>query len=319
MNKLKNNMKLAFWGLGSIATRHIQNVVEVLNSKNVDFEIDVFRHNVCSKIDSSINNFISNVLSEDELEKHGTVYDVIFITNPTSLHYKTIKKCVPYARNLFIEKPVFEKWDEDIADLKLNSDSVYYVACPLRYTSVLQYIKENIDLKKVFSIRAISSSYLPAWRPNVDYRTTYSAHRDLGGGVSIDLIHEWDYLTSFFGIPEKTMYVGGKYSGLDIDSDDLATYIGIYNDKVIELHLDYFGRKTIRECMFFMCEDTIIADIANGKVRYLKSGEVIDLTEERNAFQKREIEHFFDIVDGLILNDSTIQHAVDVLKIARNN
>ena len=62
-----------------------------------------------------------------------------------------------------------------------------------------QYVKNNVDLSKVYSARAISSSYLPDWRPGQDYRTTYSAHKDMGGGVSIDLIHEWDYLSWLFG------------------------------------------------------------------------------------------------------------------------
>ena len=310
-------MNIAFWGLGSIASRHIVNVAAVLKSKNVHFTIDVFRHEVKPISNPQIKNLVNNLFSEDEFENNGTTYDIIFITNPTALHFDTIKRCIPYAKHLFIEKPVFEKWNENIDELQMNKDSIYYVACPLRYTAVLQYVKENIDFNNVISIRAISSSYLPDWRPEIDYRNTYSAHTELGGGVSIDLIHEWDYLTYFFGMPEKTLYVGGKYSDLEINSDDLAAYVGIYKDKLIELHLDYYGRKSVRECMLFMKEDTVIADITNGKVKYLNAGETIDLTEERNAFQKREIEHFFDIIDGKIQNDSTIQHAVDVLKIAR--
>ena len=74
--------------------------------------------------------------------------------------------------------------------IQLKYGSTYYVACPLRYNAVIQYIKDNIDLQDVISVRSISSSYLPDWRPGVDYRKTYSAKKELGGGVSIDLIHE---------------------------------------------------------------------------------------------------------------------------------
>ena len=41
------------------------------------------------------------------------------------------------------------------------------------------------------------------------------------------------------------------------------------------------------------------------------------MESERNAFQMREIEHFFDIVDDKIKNDSTPEHAYRVLKIAQ--
>ena len=63
--------------------------------------------------------------------------------------------------------------------------------------------QEALPALSVYSARVLCSSYLPGWRPGVDYRTVYSAHKDMGGGVTIDLIHEWDYLVELFGKPEK--------------------------------------------------------------------------------------------------------------------
>lgn len=76
----------------------------------------------------------------------------------------------------------------------------------------------------------------------MDYRTVYSAHKDMGGGVTIDLIHEWDYLVELFGKPEKMYNFKGTYSHLEIDSDDLSVYIAQYPTLLCEVHLDYFGR-----------------------------------------------------------------------------
>ena len=59
----------------------------------------------------------------------------------------------------------------------------------------------------------------------VDYRTVYSARRAMGGGVTIDLIHEWDYLVDLFGRPQEVYNFKGTYSELEIDSDDLSVYI----------------------------------------------------------------------------------------------
>lgn len=308
-------MRIAFWGIGSIAKRHIKNLSFVLQKRGQQAEIDLFRHNSRILEDGSLRGLIANVFMENELK--GKFYDIIFITNPTSMHYETIKKCVPYTKHLFIEKPVFEDCEEDMTALQLKQGAVYYVACPLRYTSVFQYVKKNVDLSSVFSVRAFCSSYLPDWRPGQDYRDTYSAHRDLGGGVAIDLIHEWDYLCTLFGYPEKLMYAGGKFSALEIDSDDAAAYIGVYHDKLIELHLDYFGRKTARECVFYTPEEVIRADFTNGCVQYLKSDETVHLQEDRDAYQIRELEHFLDIIDGKCGNDSTIEHGIQVLRIAK--
>ena len=307
-------MKIAFIGLGSIAKRHIKNLKEVLTDRGIDFSIDVFRHSGGEIDDAEVRSIVSGVYNENELTKY--CYDIIFITNPTSLHFETIKKCAKQAKHLFIEKPVFDTTNVNLSELELQEGSVYYVACPLRYTAVLQYVKEYINLNEVFAVRAISSSYLPDWRPGIDYRKTYSANKDLGGGVAIDLIHEWDYLTAFFGFPKKVYGMETKVSALEITSNDLAAYIGVYNDKVIELHLDYFGRKTTRQMVLYTKDDAVVADLTESKVTYQKEGKVVDLAEDRNAFQKRELCHFLDIIEGKVANDNTIDNALKVLKLA---
>lgn len=82
----------------------------------------------------------------------------------------------------------------------------------------------------------------------------YSAHKALGGGVTIDLIHEWDYLVDLFGVPETICNIHGKYSDLEIDSDDLSIYIAQYPTLLAEVHLDYFGR-TYRRSIELFCKD----------------------------------------------------------------
>lgn len=309
-------LKIAFIGLGSIAKRHIRNLCQILDSRSETYEMDVFRHECKLILEPDIRERISNVYMENELEEHE--YDIIFITNPTSEHFNTIQRCAAHAKHMFIEKPVFDRCDIRMEDMNLKAGATYYVACPLRYMSVLQYVKKNIELNRVISAQAISSSYLPDWRPGTDYRNAYSAHKELGGGVAIDLIHEWDYLVSLFGFPEEVLYAGGKYSELEIDSDDLAVYIGVYKNMLVELHLDYFGRKIIRQLLLLMPEETVRVDLANARVIYEKSNRIIELVEERDQYQKRELEHFLDIIDGTIENDNTIEDALRVLKIAKN-
>ena len=103
-------------------------------------------------------------------------------------------------------------------------------------------LKDLLPTLHPYCARVICSSYLPDWRPGVDYRTVYSAHKALGGGVTIDLIHEWDYLVDLFGVPQQLYNFKGTYSDLEIDSDDLSVYIAKYPTLLAEVHLDYFGR-----------------------------------------------------------------------------
>lgn len=314
---MKNTYKIGIIGLGSIGTRHLKNIVAVLKERRKSYTIDLIRSGRGKKIEEEISEHISNIFySYDSVPKD---YDIIFITNPTNLHYKTIEQFVTNTKHMFIEKPVFDTIDVSVDTLYLNNDSIYYVACPLRYTNVIQYIKHQINLNNIYCVRSICSSYLPRWRENQDYRNTYSAKKNKGGGVSVDLIHEWDYICYLFGEPEQIFNIRGTFSNLEIDSDDLSLYIAKYDNKAVEIHLDYFGQKTIREIQIFTDEDTIVGDLVNSKIRYLKSNKAISFKEQRNDFQCKEIEHFFDIIEGKAINDNDILMAFRTLQIAKGD
>ena len=305
-------MKVCIVGLGSIGRRHLRNLACLFQSRGIEFAIDALRHEerdlppereLLHKIYYNINQ-----LPDD--------YDAAFICNPTSMHYDTIRALAGKTRHMFIEKPVFDRSGYDINALDLPEDGIYYVACPLRYCSALQWVKDYIQNERIYAVRAICSTYLPDWRPDVDYRKIYSAHADMGGGVSIDLIHEWDYLCWLFGWPQRVLHMRGTYSQLEIDSDDLSLYLASYPDKLISLHLDYFGRFERREMELYTQRETVLADIRRGKISFLKTGETICLTEERDSSQKRELAHFFDIIAGLAANDNSLANAAKTLRLA---
>ena len=307
-------LKVCFVGIGSIAKRHIRNLKKICCNRNICLEIDAVRRK--KVVDEETELGIRKVYTD--YSQLNEQYDVIFDTNPTEVHISTLNALQSYGKHFFVEKPIVSINQINIAEKFVpKPESIYYVACPLRYNAVIQYIKENVDLEKVISARSISSSYLPDWRPGIDYRKTYSAQKKMGGGVSIDLIHEWDYLTHLFGFPKEVQYILGKKSGLEIDCEDIAIYIGEYETKLVELHLDYFGRKTLRELMLFTSEDTIVGDIAQNVIYFLKTGEKIKFEESRDDFQIRELEHFLDIINGKLRNDSDIEHAIKVLKLTQ--
>lgn len=285
-------LKVCFAGVGSIAKRHIRNLSSICEKRGIKLYIDALRHGDPKDKPEGINHVFrdANEMPSD--------YDIIFITNPTSLHLESFISLQEKGKHFFIEKPAvsFEQIPEAL-NANISCDGVVYVAGPLKFNAVIQYIKNNINPDDVISVRSISSSYLPDWRPGTDYRNTYSAHKNLGGGVSIDLIHEWDYLTYLFGFPEEVMFMNGKKSDLEIDSDDYAIYLAEYKNKIAELHLDYFGRDTVREIELITKNGTVIGDIAHNKIRFLRTGEEIDFKEERDDFQKREIEYFLNLTE----------------------
>ena len=118
-------------------------------------------------------------------------------------------------------------------------------------------------------------------------------------------------------MPTECLGIAGRFSNLEINSNDTALYVAKNDKLTYELHLDYFGCKTQRTLDIFTQDDTIQCDIVGGTVSYLKEERTLDFNSERNAFQMAEIQHFFDIAEGRTVNDSSVKHGVEVLKLAK--
>ncbi len=308
-----NFLKVCFIGIGSIAKRHMKNLRTIAKKQEIELIVDALRRRIDPGEEQRFDIHRSYL---DDMELPDD-YDVIFITNPTEFHLNTLHRVRNKSKSFFIEKPLTSISNLDLVkECIFPEHRIYYVACPLRYTKVIQYLKSYIKDRRVTGVRCISSSYLPDWRPGTDYRDTYSAHRELGGGVSIDLIHEWDYIKFLFGMPERVIYCSGKKSDLSIDCEDTALYIAEYKRMFVELHLDYFGRGSIREVMIFTDQDTIVGDLINSNITFLKQKKTIEFEEERDGYQISELEHFLDILDG-VDSDNSLEDAYRTIQLTQ--
>ena len=280
-------MEVLFVGLGSIGTRHLRNLFEVAKEKGIDVQADALRSSMRPLAEDVEGLLRAQYVSYDQLGH----YDAAFITNPTHLHAHTLAELAGKVDCFFIEKPIFEGTGYDLAQLGLGADQKAYVAAPMRWCGTFLALKERMPDLKPYSVRVICSSYLPDWRPGVDYRTVYSAHREMGGGVTIDLIHEWDYLVELFGMPLESYNLRGTYSDLEIDSDDLSVYIARYPTLLAEVHLDYFGRTYRRSIELFCKEGAVTADFGAGTLT-LADGTVERYEEPVNERYLREMDYF---------------------------
>lgn len=305
-------MKVLFVGLGSIGTRHLKNLTSVSHMRGIPLEIDALRYNNRELPQETIQ-----LLSRQIMQLDDTHYDLAFITNPTNLHFNILKQLTNAADALFIEKPIFDSTNYELSDC-ISPTQKAYVAAPMRFCKAFIELKKHISSVSPYSARVICSSYLPNWRKGVDYRTVYSARREMGGGVAIDLIHEWDYLSDLFGFPLAVHSFVGKYSSLEITSDDLAVYIAQYNSLLAEIHLDYFGREYRRSIELFCQNGTVVADFGKGTLT-LENGDLIDCAEEVNQRYIREIEYFIDYATGNASCINTPQHALKVMKLTGHN
>lgn len=119
----------------------------------------------------------------------------------------------------------------------------------------------------------------------------------------------------FIWYSRQNHVVIGHYSNLEIDSEDLAVYVAQYSKYLIELHLDYFGRKVRRMLECRTAEHEYIFDIVNHSV--LCDGKLIDeFFESTNDMYIREMEHFLDEIANNAVSVNTISRAIATVRIA---
>lgn len=305
-----------FIGLGSIGTRHLKNLHAICRNQGLTLVAHALRSDPHRPLRPGVAELLATQFTTLEDQAALPRYDMAFITNPTSLHAAALELVRGRAGALFIEKPIFsaEETGRNLADL-LPAGQKAYVAAPMRWCGAMLALKKHLPELHPYCARVICSSYLPDWRPGVDYRTVYSAHKAMGGGVTIDLIHEWDYLVELFGKPEALYNLRGQYSELEIDSDDVSLYIAKYPHLLAEVHLDYFGRGYRRSIELFCPSGSAVADFGAGALT-LPDGAVEDCREDVNQRYIREMEYFLHYAlagEGDSLN--TPATALDVLKL----
>lgn len=187
-------------------------------------------------------------------------FDYIVIANPTHLHAETLQDIVTshFRGVLLVEKPLFSTpiLFENIHHLSI------FVGYNLRFHPVLQRLNEILINEKIISFSAYVGQYLPTWRPHTDYRDCYSAKKNQGGGVLRDLSHELDYATWLCGDCLEVTALGGKWSELEIDSDDTYSILmRCEHAPAVAIHLDYLSRTNTRQVVIQTQKHTIFVDL----------------------------------------------------------
>jgi predicted dehydrogenase len=170
----------------------------------------------------------------------------------------------------------------------------------------LNKIKEILDhgaVGRPVSSRAHWGEYLPNWHPWEDYRKSYSARADMGGGVALTLSHPLDYLRWLMGEAEVLWSAGKKASDLEIEVEDLAEFqLKFANGAFGSVHLDYFQQPAVHTLEIICTQGTIRWDNADGAVSVYHSKDtqwqVYPTPEgyDRNIMFMDEMRHFIQVV-----------------------
>lgn len=267
MNKEK---KILIIGIGSIGLRHLKNLLN-LGYKDISL---VRRNGIIHPqypnlpTYSSINNACKK-----------TNYDYAFISTPTAIHYQNlIELAQNNISNIYIEKPITNTLREakEVQKIFLEKETNIVVGFDLRFDLGLNKVKSLITKEIIGSICSFQvevGQYLPDWRPNEDYRKGMSAKKSLGGGVMLDLIHEFDYINWLLGPIESVFGKNDKISNLEIETEDVSVNILQTRKGVLGIvYLDYLQKKLSRECKIVGNDGVIIWNYKEAKVKWITHG-----------------------------------------------
>jgi len=281
-------------GSGSIGRRHVSNLV-ALGARVTSMDPDEAR-----AIATDAHEFRPFDLSALD------AYEGIVIAGPSNIHGSQTAAALRAGAKVLVEKPLTTDVDELDSLLRDDAGHRIMVGFNLRLHEPIRRVVEAVRSGSIghpHIVRLWFGSWLPDWRPAVDYRTTYSAHRELGGGVLNDAIHELDLLIWLAGSGhfEVVGAIVDCVGPLEIDVEDtVVAALQHESGLVASVSLDYLSRCYRRGMEIVGDERTIRFDWARNVIE-LEDGtgirsEHVDVPIAESY--REEASAFLDFVTG---------------------
>ena len=307
-------MNFLIAGLGSIGRRHFRNLI-ALGEK----DIVLLRTRKATLSDDELAGYPIETDLNEALKRHKP--DAVIVANPTSLHLDVAIPAAEAGCHILLEKPVSHSLDrlDVLQNAAQKSGSKILVGFQFRYHPTLNKARELIQsntLGRILTVHAHWGEYLPQWHPWEDYRQSYAARAELGGGVIVTLTHPLDYLRYLLGDVESLWSFNGHISPLDIDVEDVAE-IGLKfaSGAVGGVHVNYFQRPPVHRLEIVGTRGTLRWDNADGILHFYQMtapfGSFSDNPPapvmesflppegfERNQLFVAQARHFIEIVRG---------------------
>jgi predicted dehydrogenase len=321
-------------GLGSIGQRHLRNLRHLLGD---GVEIHAYR----------VRGLPFVITESMQVEEHASVEDccgvraftcldealsmrpdAVLVCNPTNRHLATAMAAVQAGCHVLIEKPLSHSYDgvDGLIDLAERRGRVAAVGFQMRCHPALLRLRELLAMDtigRVLSVRAEMGEYLPDAHPYEDYRQSYAARADLGGGVILCYAHEYDYLCWLFGMPSRVVTMGGRLGALEIDVEDTAlTMLECHDgERVVPIQLQhsFLQRPSARSCEVVGERGTIRVDINAPSIEVATASGIERQTFPgftRNDLFVAELRHFLSAVAGANAPVVTVREAAQSLRVA---
>ena len=314
-------MKVLIVGAGSIGARHLRN----LRSLGVETiaVVDPAPQRRELALREGAQQFFPDLQA-------GLLWkpNIVLITTPSHLHAEQAQQAAAHDCHLFIEKPLAHTGD-GLRELAAEVDRrglITLVGCNMRFHPGPAQVKTLLDEGKIGRIlfaRVQTGSYLPGWRPDRDYRSSYSAQAKQGGGCILDCIHEIDLARWYLGEVSEVFCVAERRGTLEVDTEDVALLLCRHGTGALsEVHLDFVQRTYERGCQIAGADGSIFWDFREGVVRlYEAAGERWTNFAQPANFQVNQIyvdemRHFLDCVERRRPTVLPVRDALGVMALA---
>jgi predicted dehydrogenase len=312
-------------GAGSIGRRHLAN----LKTLGISCVAACDPHT--DRLEYVANNFGAECFAafENALEKFKP--DAVLVCTPPVHHVEHARRALQSGAHVFIEKPLSDRM-EGVAELCREADqrhAVLQVGYNLRFHPPIQKLKQLVEedaVGKILWAQVHCGSYLPDWRPWQDYSKSYTARRNLGGGIILDGSHEIDYLTWLFGAPQELVCMAGRVSALHVNVEDCATMLLHFpNGMNADVHVDFVQRFYSRSCTLAGTEGKLHWDFASNDIQVFRAGkeagkekdiETLKFDCDVNTMYLAELSHFLECAQSGSRPRFGVDDAVLTLRLA---
>jgi len=325
-----------FVGLGSIGQRHIRNLKKILG-KNANFYAFRQKKNapLINKSGEKIKGSIEKKYNIKLINKLDKVYreniDLVFITNPSSLHIQTVLNLKNLKNSyIFIEKPLDSNLQK-IKELKYflkKSNNKIFVGFNLKlhpgYLKLKDIVNKDRALGKLnYSIFKYGEN-LKNFHKYEDYKTSYASKKSLGGGVCLTSIHEIDMMLDLFTHSKVINYHSDNISSLKINAEDfsVSTYQNFFlKSKVLSIIiLDFFQVNTERYIKLIFEKGEIFLDLYRFQLSITTSKKFKKyiFKKDKNLMYIDEIKIFLDLFkkNKKIPINFSLENAIKSLEVA---
>lgn len=184
------------------------------------------------------------LLSDRDAVAAAAIADLVVVSTDTARHVDDARRVLDAgAGRVLVEKPVAPTADdaERLLAHPLAHERVM-IAAPLRaHLGFRDFLAATGDLATPRFATFFSQSWLPAWRPERDYRDSYSARPDEGGALR-DLVHEIDCAAVAMGRPRHVSAVLDTDGPLEMAAEQGATLLWMTDSGSVTVRVDYVTR-----------------------------------------------------------------------------